>query len=79
MNTDDNQYNKNYNKRIAQELAEADELRNRQQAALDRWWQLQRDLDFEDNDYYEVGGFLEYHSQTPSFHKSRRDRDWRVR
>jgi hypothetical protein len=79
MNTDDNQYNKNYNKRIAQELAEADELRNRQQAALDRWWQLQRDLDFEDNDYYEVGGFLERWSQTPSYTKSRRDRDWRIR
>ena len=44
MNTDDNQYNKNYNKRIAQELAEADEPRNRQQAALDRWVQSQRDL-----------------------------------
>jgi len=50
----------------------------RYQAVLDRHWELQRDLEFDD-DAYEVGGFVEYHSKTPSFHKSRRDRDWRVR
>jgi hypothetical protein len=79
VSDDDNTASKNYYRRIAQELAEADEPRNRQQAALDRWWQSQRDLAFEEDDMYEVGGFLEYHSKTPSFHKSRRDKDWSVR
>jgi hypothetical protein len=46
---------------------------------LDRWWELQRDLDWEDDDVYYVGGFQERWSQSPGFHKSRRDRDWRVR
>jgi hypothetical protein len=41
--------------------------------------QAQRDFERELNDEYMVGGFLERHSTTPSFHKSRRDRDWRVR
>jgi hypothetical protein len=79
MSDDNNTASKNYHRRIAEELAEADEPRNRQQAALDRWWQLQRDLEFEEDDYYEVGGFMERWSQTPSYTKSRRDRDWRVR
>jgi len=48
------------------------------QQALDRHWQAQHDLD-EPDDMYEVGGFIEYHSRTFSFHKSKRDRDWRVR
>jgi hypothetical protein len=79
MSDDDNQYNKNVNKRIAQELAEADDPIVKGQLILDRWWQAQRDLAFEEDDIYEVGGFLERHSLTPSFHKSRRDRDWKVR
>ena len=33
----------------------------------------------EDDDLYEIGGFIENHSRTFSFHKSKRDRDWRVR
>jgi hypothetical protein len=38
-----------------------------------------RDLAFEENDLYQVGGFMERWSQTPSYTKARRDRDWRVR
>jgi hypothetical protein len=68
-----------YNRRLAQEYAELDDPRVKAQMQLDRWWQSQRDLEFQEDDMYEVGGFLEYHSKTPSFHKSRRDRDWRVR
>jgi hypothetical protein len=49
------------------------------QMQLDRWWESQRDLDWEEQDVYFVGGFMERHSQTPGFHKHRRDRDWRVR
>jgi hypothetical protein len=79
MSADDNQYNKNVNKRLAQEYAELDDPLVKAQMQLDRWWQLQRDLDFEEDDYYEVGGFLERWSQTPSYTKSRRDKDWRVR
>jgi hypothetical protein len=45
---------------------------------LDRHWELQREQDEPDDQYF-VGGFQEFHSKTPSFHKSRRDRDWRVR
>ena len=71
--------NKNYNKRIAQEYAEADDPVVRAQLQLDRWWESQRDLDWEERDVYEVGGFQERWSQTPSYTKSKRDRDWRVR
>jgi hypothetical protein len=46
---------------------------------LDRWWESQRDLDWEDDDIYYVGGFQERWSQTPQFTKSKRDRDWKVR
>jgi hypothetical protein len=74
----DNTANKNYYKRLAEELAEADTLQARYQAVLDRHWEMQRELD-EPDDMYEVGGFQEFHSKTPSFHKARRDRDWRVR
>jgi hypothetical protein len=77
--SDDNTASKNYYKRIAQELAEAETPQARYQAVLDRHWEAQRDLDFEEDDMYEVGGFQEFHSKTPSFHKSRRDRDWRVK
>ena len=75
----DDTFNQRMNKRIALELAESDNPRNHYQAQLDRHWQSQRDLEFDEDDMYEVGGFLEYPSQTPSFHKSKRDRDWRVR
>jgi hypothetical protein len=75
--SDDNTANKNYHKRIEQELAEAEV--NKHQLALDRWWQSQRDFEEDFDDYYEVGGFLERWSQTPQFTKSRRDRDWRVK
>jgi hypothetical protein len=67
----------NYNKRLAEELAEAEAHKN--QLALDRWWESQREFEAEANDYYQVGGYLERWSQTPSYTKSRRDRDWRVR
>ena len=75
--SDDNAYNKNYYRRIAEELAEAEA--NKHQLALDRWVESQRAFEDELNDQYFVGGFQEFHSKTPSFHKSRRDRDWRVR
>jgi hypothetical protein len=75
---DDNTGSKNYYRRIGQELAEFDTPQARYQAVLDRHWQAMRELD-EPDDMYEVGGFQEFHSKTPSFHKSRRDRDWRVR
>jgi hypothetical protein len=75
----DNAYNKNYYRRVAEELAEADEPRNRAQAQLDHWWQAQRDFEEEWDDSYMVGGFMERWSQTPSFSKSKRDRDWKVR
>ena len=42
--SDDNAYNKNYYRRVAEELAEADEPRNRAQAQLDHWWQAQREI-----------------------------------
>ena len=74
--SDDNR--QNYYRRLAEEMAGLDTPQARYQAVLDRHWELQRDLEFDD-DAYEVGGFVEYHSKTPSFHKSRRDRDWRVR
>ena len=75
--SDDNDYNKNYYRRVAEELAEAEA--NKYQLALDHWWQAQRDFEEEWDDSYMVGGFMERWSQTPSFSKSKRDRDWRVR
>ena len=77
--SDDNTSSKNYYRRIAEELAEFDTPQARYQAVLDRHWEAMRDLEFEDDDMYEVGGFIEYHSKTPSFHKARRDRDWRIK
>jgi hypothetical protein len=32
-----------------------------------------------DDGYVEIAGFRERRSAMPSFHKSKRDRDWRVR
>ena len=77
--SDDNTANKFYYKRIAAEYAELDDPLVKAQMQLDRWWELQRDLDWEDDDIYYVGGFQERWSQTPQFTKSKRDRDWRVR
>ena len=77
--SDDNTANKNYYKRIAAEYAELDDPIIKGQMALDRWWQERRDFEEELNDTYMVGGFQERWSQTPSFHKTRRDRDWRVK
>ena len=79
MSTDDNTASKNYYRRLAEEMAELDTPQARYQAVLDRHWELQRDLEFAEDDLYEVGGFIEYHSKTPSYQKHRRDRDWRVR
>ena len=79
MSDADNQASKNYSKRLQQEYAEANELRARYQKQLDLWWQSQRDLEFEEDDIYEVGGFLERWSSTSSYTKGRRDKDWRVR
>jgi hypothetical protein len=75
--SDGNTANKNYYQRLAQEMAEADESQARYQQQLDRHWQTTRDL--EEEDLYEVGGFLERWSTTSSYTKGRRDRDWRLR
>jgi hypothetical protein len=67
-------------RRIQQEIREFEtDTRSKQQAALDRWIQSQRNLQAEAEDIYMVGGFLERHSMNVSFHKSKRDRDWRGR
>jgi hypothetical protein len=80
MSADDpSQANKNYNKRLAQEYAELEDPIVKGQMVLDHWWQMRRDLDEEEQDVYYVGGFQERWSQTPSYTKSKRDRDWRVR
>ena len=77
--SDDNTANKNYYRRLQQEYAELDDPRVKAQMQLDRWWQSRRDFEEEWDDVYEVGGYLERWSATPSFHKSWRDRDWRVK
>jgi hypothetical protein len=79
MSDHDNAANKNYYRRIAEELREADDPVVKAQLQLDHWVESQRALDEELNDSYMVGGFLEHWSQTPSFTKAQRDRDWRVR
>jgi hypothetical protein len=76
---DPNQANKNYNKRLAQEYAELEDPLVKAQMLLDHWWQSRRDFEEELDDTYMVGGFQERWSQTPSYTKSTRDRDWRVR
>jgi hypothetical protein len=45
--SDDNAYQRNVNRRIAEELAEADTPRNRAQAQLDHWVQSERDAEAE--------------------------------
>jgi hypothetical protein len=79
MSDDDNQASKNYNKRLQREYAELNDPVIKAQMQLDRWWQAKREFEEEFDDVYEVGGFQERWSQTPSFTKSRRDRDWRIR
>ena len=68
-----------YNRRMQEELAEFNTPSARYQQQLDQWWQSQRALDEEFDDYYMVGGFQERWSETSSFTKGRRDRDWRVK
>ena len=79
MTDDPSAFNKNYNRQIAKELAEAEDPVAKAQLQLDWWWESQRAFEAELNDQYSVGGFTEYHSKTPSFHKSKRDFDWGVR
>jgi hypothetical protein len=64
---------------MQKELAELDDPVVRAQMQLDRWWESQRDFEEEESDTYMVGGFQERWSTTPSYTKSKRDRDWRVR
>jgi hypothetical protein len=45
--SNDNTYQRNVNRRIAEELREADEPRNRTQAQLDHWVQSERDVEAE--------------------------------
>jgi hypothetical protein len=67
-------------RRLQQEFDEFQNDRVRlQQAQIDTWFEGQLDLLEEEMDVYECGGFLERWSQTPSYTKSRRDRDFRVR
>ena len=75
----DSGFNNRHYAVMQRELEEANDPRNRYQKQLDDWWQAQHDFEEEESDIYEVGGFQERWSQTPSFTKARRDRDWRVR
>jgi hypothetical protein len=77
--SDDQEFNRRSHEVMQREIAEANEPRNRAQKQLDDWWQATRDLEADISDTYQVGGFTEYWSKTPSFTKNRRDRDWRVR
>jgi hypothetical protein len=79
MSDDPNAFERRYHAQMEREIAEANEPHNRYQLQLDRWVESERDLAFEEDDTYMVGGFMERWSQTPSFTKGRRDRDWRVR
>jgi hypothetical protein len=49
--TDDNTASRNYYRRIAEELAEADTPQARHQAVLDRHWEAMRELDEPDDMY----------------------------
>jgi len=71
----DNEANRRQHEQMQRELEEANDPRNRYQKQLDAWWQSQRDLDEEEADIYYVGGFQERWSETPSFIKSRPERD----
>jgi len=73
-------YQQRVNAQMRREIEEADQPWTRQQKLLDHLWQTKLDAESDwDDDQYFVGGFQEFHSKTPSFHKARRDRDWRVR
>jgi hypothetical protein len=53
---------------MRREIEEADSDWVRQQKLLDHLWQQKLDAESDwDNDYYEVGGFQEQWSKTPSF------------
>ena len=72
-------YQQRVNKQMRKEIEEADTEWVRKQKLLDLLWQSKLDAESDwDGDMYEVGGFIEYHSKTPSYHKARRDRDWRL-
>jgi hypothetical protein len=60
--SDDNTASKNYYRRLAEEMREADTPQARYQAVLDRHWELQREQDEPDDQYF-VGGYIEYHSK----------------
>ena len=73
-------YERRRQAQLRKEIEEADQTWFRQQKLLDHLWQTKLDAETAwDDDQYFVGGFQEFHSKTPSFHKARRDRDWRVR
>ena len=73
-------YQQRVNKQMRKEIEEADTEWVRKQKLLDLLWQSKLDAESDwDDEMYEVGGFQERWSQTPSFTKARRDRDWRVR
>jgi hypothetical protein len=78
--TDDpNAFEKRYHAQMQRELDEANTPQAHAQAVIDRWWEAERAFEAELNDTYFVGGFMERWSQTPSYTKSRRDRDWRIK
>ena len=73
-------YQQRVNAQMRREIEEADQDWIRKQKMLDLLWQSKLDAERDwDDDQYFVGGFQEFHSKTPSFHKAKRDRDWRVR
>jgi len=71
-------YRDRVHKQMRREIEEADTDWVRKQKLLDHLWE-QKLAEAEPDDQYFVGGFQEFHSKTPSFHKARRDRDWRMR
>jgi hypothetical protein len=74
--SDDNLERKNYARQLAREYAELDTPRVKAQMALDRAWQSKLDDEFEENEWIEIGGFLERRSAMPSYHRGKRDRDF---
>jgi hypothetical protein len=54
--SDDNTASKNYHRRLQQEYAELDDPIIKKQMQLDRWWELQRDLDWEEDDISQKPG-----------------------
>jgi hypothetical protein len=73
-------YEQRRNQQLRREIEEADQEWIRKQKLLDHLWQQKLDSESDwDDDYIEIGGFRERRSAMPSFHKSRRDRDWGLR